>query len=78
MNCNLYGVEGSFDLRVENQRIKLDTMFLGASTSKLSHGLFLKWTRLQRFFFMLPKHFLHVVGFETGGGLFLRLSKFFL
>jgi hypothetical protein len=46
VNCNLYGVGGSFDLRVENQRIKVDSMFLGASSPKLSHGLFLKWTRL--------------------------------
>ncbi len=60
MNCNLYGVGGSFDLRVENQRIKVDSMFLGASSPKLSHGLFLKWTRL-------PKHFLHGIGFKLGG-----------
>ncbi len=66
MNCNLYGVGGSFDLRVENQRIKVDSMFLGASSPKLSHGLFLKWNRLQRFFFRLPKHFLHGVGFKLG------------
>jgi hypothetical protein len=30
------------------QRLKYP--YLGASSPKLSHGLFLKWTRLQRFF----------------------------
>ncbi len=50
MNCNLYGVGGSFDLRAKNWRIGVDSMFLGANSPKLGHGLFPKWTRLQNSF----------------------------
>jgi hypothetical protein len=47
---------------------------MGASSPMLGHGFFLKWTRLQRFFFRLPIHFLHCLGFKLGW-LFLRLSR---
>jgi hypothetical protein len=76
VNYNLYGVGGSFNLKAENRKTKVDNVFLGVSSPKLNHGLFPKWTRLQRFLFRLPKQFLHGVGFKLRG-LFLRLLKFF-
>jgi hypothetical protein len=40
---------------------------MGASSPRPGRGLFSKWFRLQRFFSMLPIHFIPCVGFELGG-----------
>jgi hypothetical protein len=65
---------GSFDLRSENRATKVGSMFMGASFPMLSHGFFLKQTRLQRFFCRLPIHFFHCLGFKLGG-FFPRLFR---
>ncbi len=76
MNCNLYGVGGSFDLRVKNRTTEVGGMFMGAHSPRSGDGLFLRWTRLlQRLFSRLPTHFLHL-GFKLGG-FFCRLFKLF-
>ncbi len=67
MNCNLYGVGGSFDLRAKNWTTEVGGMFMGAHSPRSGDGLFLRWTRLlQRLFSRLPTHFLHL-GFKLGG-----------
>jgi len=42
-------------------------MFMGANSPMLGHGLFLKWTRLQRLFSRLPIHFLCCLSFKLKG-----------
>ncbi len=67
-------MRGSFNLGLENWTTKVGSMFMGASFPMLGHGLFFKWTRLQRFFSRLPIHFFHCLGFKLRG-LFPRLSR---
>jgi hypothetical protein len=43
---------------------------MGVSPPKLGHGLFPKWTTLQRFFFKLSIHFFSYIGFELFKGVF--------
>ncbi len=52
-------------------------MFLGASSPNLSHGLFFKWTKLQRLFSRLPIHFFPCIGFELGWFFPLGCLSFF-
>jgi hypothetical protein len=40
VNCNLYGVGGSFDLRAK--KLEKQGLFLGASSPRPGNGLFLK------------------------------------
>ncbi len=43
---------------------------MGASSPKLGHGLFPKWTRLQRLFCRLSIHFIPCIGFKLFRGFF--------
>jgi hypothetical protein len=75
---------GSFDLKVKNQKIGVNSVFMGVSFPSLGHGLFLKWTRLQRLFSKLPIHFLLCIGFKLGWffplvclGIFYKMPRHF-
>jgi len=65
VNCNLYGVGGSFNLRVKIWRKKVFSWVLALLDRVM--GSILKRTRLQRLFSRLSIHFFPCVGSKLGG-----------
>ncbi len=64
MKYNLYEIAVHFTLKAKNQRTRVGSVFLGASSPNLGHGLFLKWIRLQRLFSRLLTQFFPSIGFK--------------
>jgi hypothetical protein len=74
----IYTKLGFIWLKVKNQRTRVGSVFLGASSPNLGHGRFLKWTRLQRLFSRLLTHFFPCIGFKHDGFFLLVVYNFFI